>query len=324
MEWIRTHLLRQCRKLTDMVPIAYVLAFAIITVGTLGWSAAIKAVPFLYSGEEEGLPGFEMMLWQYLGFTGIWVAMLFALALPPANRRIFRDILPNGRGNSLMGILLGILGGFATNAICILISWLKHDIGLSLANFEALKLLMLYGAVFVQSGAEEIICRQYLYEKFRRRYQSPLAAIIFSAAFFGALHIFNPGITPLAMTQIVLVAIIFTLMVYYFDALWAAMFFHTTWNFTQNFFFGCPNSGIVSAYSLFKLDAAATGPFFDPVFGVEGSIGASAILAVLLVAMIVYAKTRGLEGQDLWADLDAPRMAEQSAGTSGGGGKHFA
>ena len=131
-----------------------------------------------------------------------------------------------------------------------------------------------------------------------------------------------PQTVPCA--QIFVVGVLFSLFVYYFDSLWAAIFFHTTWNFTQNFFFGCPNSGIVSAYSLFKLDAAANGPFFDPVFGVEGSIGASAILAVLLVAMIVYVKTRGLKGQDLWADLDAPRMAEQSAGTSGGGGKHFA
>ncbi len=31
---------------------------------------------------------------------------------------------------------------------------------------------------------------------------------------------------------------------------------HMAWNYTQNIIFGLPNSGIVSGFSLFKLDAA--------------------------------------------------------------------
>jgi hypothetical protein len=80
---------------------------------------------------------------------------------------------------------------------------------------------------------------------------------------------------------------------------------HTLWNFAQNIVYGLPNSGVVSLYSVFKLDAASSGFFFDPVFGVEGSIGAVILLALTLVGLVAYAKKRGLKPYDLWADPEA-------------------
>ena len=73
------------------------------------------------------------------------------------------------------------------------------------------------------------------------------AAIIGNALIFTSLHVFNPGFTVIAGTQIFLVGIVFSLLVYYYDSLWAAITFHTAWNYTQNLIFGLPNSGIVSA-----------------------------------------------------------------------------
>lgn len=305
MEWIRTHILRKSRKLTDILPIAAALAVLLIILGDLVFEVAAKHLSFVHHYDEEGISGFEQMLWMYLLFLGIWPVVGLAIIIPPYNRRILRDILPNRRGNRFLAIVLGCLGGFAVNAVCILVSLLRNDIGLSFAGFEPLPLLALFGAVTVQSGAEEIVCRQYLYEKLRRRYKSPWVAILGNACVFAALHLGNQGIDVLPIAQIVTVGVLFSLFVYYFDSLWAAIFFHTSWNFTQNIIFGCPNSGAVSAYSIFRLDAAASGPFFDPAFGVEGSAGAVALLALLTVGVLVFAKAQRLETQDLWADLNA-------------------
>ena len=54
----------------------------------------------------------------------------------------------------------------------------------------------------------------------------------------------------------------------------------------QDFLFGLPNSGAVSEYSIFKLEAASatSGFFYDVGFGVEGSIGSTLVLAVVLAA----------------------------------------
>lgn len=308
MEELKRRFLRQSRKLTDMYPIACLFTFAIITLSIVPSSFILRAfgLRIVEDVRPQDMSGFTYMTSAYMAFVGVWPVLLLAILIPPANRRMLKDILPNGRGNTLAGIALGILGGFVCNAVCIAISMLIGDVALSFDLFEPVNLLILYGAVLVQSGAEEIMDRQFLYEKLRRRYKSPWVAIIGNSIFFAALHLPNPGITAVSVAQIFTVGVLFSLFVYYFDSLWAAIFFHTTWNYTQNIIFGCPNSGVVSAYSIFKMDAASTGPFFDATFGVEGSVGAVCILVALCVGAVVYAKRNRLQPQDLWADLNEP------------------
>ena len=49
---------------------------------------------------------------------------------------------------------------------------------------------------------------------------------------------------------------------------------------------------------------ASGGFFFDPIFGVEGSIGAVLLLALVLVCLVTYAKRRNLKPYDLWSSSD--------------------
>ncbi len=300
MEQFKERFLRPCRKLTDMFPIAMLFTFALTLIGTILGMGLCNNGFFGFLGDPK-LPDVSFAL-QYLTFFGIWPFFFLAFILPPANRRMLRDFMPNHRGNSLLGIFLGLLGGFGINAACVGLSVLLGDIGLEFTSFNAKSLIMLFIAVLIQSGAEEISTRQFLYEKLRRRYRSPWVAIILNALFFGALHMGNPGANIIGVGQCVLVGLVFSLFVYYFDGLWVAIMFHTAWNYTQSIIFGCPNSGAVSGYSLFRLLGASSGPFFDPEFGVEGSVGAVVFLAALFVALIVYARVKHLPTQDLWAD----------------------
>ena len=125
------------------------------------------------------------------------------------------------------------------------------------------------------------------------------------------LHIPNPGFTAKAGSQIFLIGVIFSLLVYYYDSLWAAIWFHTSWNFTQNIIFGLPNSGIVSEYSIFKLEAvtAQSGLFYDVKFGVEGSIGSSLGLMVILIAIILINRYKP-EKSDVWAQAEEKAAAK--------------
>ena len=81
------------------------------------------------------------------------------------------------------------------------------------------------------------------------------------------------------------------------------MAFHAAWNYTQNIIFGLPNSGIVSEYSIFTLEAASArnGLFYNVNFGVEGSIGATAMLFIL-AAVIIYINRNKHERNDIWAE----------------------
>ena len=76
---------------------------------------------------------------------------------------------------------------------------------------------------------------------------------------------------------------------------------HTGWNFTQSILFGLPNSGVVSAYSVFRLDAASArdGFFYTVNFGVEGSLGSVIILGAV-AALILYLNRGKGEKADFW------------------------
>ena len=104
-----------------------------------------------------------------------------------------------------------------------------------------------------------------------------------------------------------LFGVLASLIIYYWDSLWAAIWMHTAWNFSQSIVFGLPNSGIVSKYSVFKLEAASArdGIFYNTSFGVEGSKGANAIIGGLIVIILLYGLiTKRGEKADHWEEME--------------------
>lgn len=315
MKRIIQKVIRPCGRITDNFIISAIISVAVIVLGgsvssfLFDLTAAKAFFADFFHSDNLGL-----FFSNYLEFFGIWIVVFLIAVIPKGNRPMLKSWGYNRSGNNLKGIIAGILLGFGTNGLCVLISWLRGDIKLSFYGFEPLILLLFLGAVFIQSGAEELVDRFYLYQKLRRRYRSPLVAIIINSLVFMALHITNPGFTATAGSQTFLVGVIFSVFVYYYDSLWAAMWFHTAWNFTQNLIFGLPNSGIVSEYSIFRLDAATAtnGLFYDVKFGVEGSIGSSIVLLVLLIILIAinWGKT---EKSDNWADAEVTAAKRKEA-----------
>ena len=84
------------------------------------------------------------------------------------------------------------------------------------------------------------------------------------------------------------IGIIFSLIVYYYNSLWAAMCFHTLWNYTQNILLGLPNSGLVPSQSLFRLNSGAVSSlWYDTAFGLEGGIAPILFWPVLTAVIIL-------------------------------------
>ena len=179
---------------------------------------------------------------------------------------------------------------------------------------QDLGILLFFVCVAIQSGAEELVDRAYLYQKLRRRYRHPAVAIIGNALVFAAMHLGNPGVGPLALTQILLIGLLLSLYVYYYGSFWCPVMIHTGWNFSQSILFGLPNSGIVSAYSVFRLDAASArnGLFYNVGFGVEGSVGACAVIAIVLVIVFLRGRQRKYR-EDLWKPVEEQILAAEAA-----------
>ncbi|MBQ7740234.1 MAG: CPBP family intramembrane metalloprotease [Eubacterium sp.] len=295
---------RPSRKWTDIFIISVALSLGILLAGDYIMYLLFKPVPFdkVFSPVSDS-PSVLEFLSMYVMFLGIWIIALPICAIFKSNRPILKQLAPNKNGNNFKGLLAGLLLGFGLNGICILISVLTGKIHLYFNEFNPLLFFVFLFFVAVQSGAEELVTRVYLYQKLRRRYKSPLVAIIGNSLLFAALHLFNEGITVISVIEIFVSGILFSLLIHYYDSAWGAIMIHTAWNFTQNIVFGLPNSGMVSEYSLFKLEAASAenGLFYNVGFGVEGSVG-SLILYIITIGIIIYINRGKGEKNDVWAN----------------------
>ena len=200
------------------------------------------------------------------------------------------------RRNGFKMLGMGLLLGFLTNFFCIACALLHGDIKLyfDCAASQIPYFLFSLFCVCIQSSAEELWCRGFMYERLHERY--PLwFAIAVNGVLFGLLHIFNPGVSVIPIVGIIITGISYSLLRWYSGNIWIAMGIHTGWNFTQNYLFGLPNSGLVSEASVFHLDAAngMTNLIYDWDFGVEGGLPALFIDGFIAVVIIYLACRNG-------------------------------
>ena len=291
-------MIRETGKWHDILPIAIVWAVMIgWLVFIIGYTAPELAFIRLFSSNDEIVEFLEF----YFSFIKVWI-ILIPIFLIKYNRPMLSQLALTKGGNTVFGALIGFLLGFGTNGVCILISVLKGDIKLSYNGFNLGLPILFFVVILIQCGAEEIIDRLYLYQKLRRRYRLPIVAIIGSTVAFVLNHLFAPGFTILPAVLIALYGILMALFVYYYDCLWAAIMFHTAWNYTQNIIFGLPNSGEVSYFSIFTMDveSARNGFFYDTSFGVEGSIGGILTCAAVIAIILIINRGKS-EKRDLWS-----------------------
>lgn len=276
------------KKKRHFILLVLVLAVAFIFVGQLIGFVLMDIMAHLVPNASDSV----IFLFDYLAFIGIDALVLLYCA--KFAKDVFRGFLSakhGSRGNTGKNFALGLLFGFLMNGCCILVAWLHGDLDFSVGRFELLYLLAALLCVCVQSGAEELVTRGYMLGALRQRYPVWLAIAV-NALLFGALHLANPGITALSLLGIVCIGLALSFVVYYLDSIWMAIAIHTAWNFTQNFLFGLPNSGIVSQGSFLHLEAAKDSAFYDVGFGVESTVTAVLVVALFAAAVVLYARKK--------------------------------
>jgi len=233
----------------------------------------------------------HFVLEYYTATLGGVIALFLLCRLFWRNRGMLKRFIASiAKALSYKKFGYGILLGFLMNFFCIVCALLHGDIKLYFEFAPSGIPLMIFAfiSVFIQSSCEEFWTRGFMYERINVHY--PLwVAIAVNGVIFGLLHSFNDGISALAMADLIICGLSFSLLRWYSGSIWTCMGIHTMWNYTQNLIFGLPNSGLVSETSIFHMDAvnATSNLIYSYEFGVEGAVPAL-LMDFLLGAICLY------------------------------------
>lgn len=273
----------QRRSFTDTFFITAILTVALLAVGQIVGFVLIFLLPL-----PDHDPVVETGLMYYVD-VGVWLVFAAYMMFTQKNRPILSWLGSRAEGNRPSMFALGLLIGFVLNGFCALVALLHGDICLRFDGVDLLPTVILFVGVLIQSSAEELACRVFMYQRLRDAYARPIVALVGNPALFAVLHLMNRGVTALSVLNIFLVGLLFSMCVYYFNSFWMVAAIHTSWNFTQSILLGLPNSGSVAPFSIFKLEGAADSLAYNVGFGIEGT----ALVGVVLVAACVCAYVVG-------------------------------
>lgn len=148
-------------------------------------------------------------------------------------------------------------------------------------------LLFAFLGFFIQGSAEEVNGRSYVFLSTSRKHPEWLGALT-SGVIFGLIHLTNQGITPLAVTNIVLVGIAFCLAVLLFENVWCVCAVHAAWNFTQGNILGLAVSGMEPGPSVLKTVFTTENELLSGgVFGIEANIITTMVYLVVIAVLVV-------------------------------------
>lgn len=273
--------------------ISYAILFISETIGGLFISRLVKGL--FASGLIRGDVYIYTFI-MYILFIDIWIGVLFVLFVFKSNHYIIDKITTKTKGNNISYLFWGLFIGFVLNGLCALIAMINGDFTLRFSQFEIFPAIGLLFAVFVQSSAEELLCRGFMYQRLLKSTNSPAFAIIFNSLFFVALHLFNNGMSILPFYCILIFGVLASMLVYYFDSLWMVMGLHAMWNFTQSILLGLPNSGNNVPYSIFRIASSVKGSFaYNPIFGLEGTILSCVLMTACCVALYLWKSKKKVE-----------------------------
>lgn len=184
--------------------------------------------------------------------------------------------------------LRGALLGFVFISIPVMILLLTGIVQLQMQQITPNAIIGIVGslvAFLIQGATEEIVVRGWLFPVLSVRSRIWIGIVV-TSFLFGFLHLLNPGITILSISNIILVGVFAAFYVLKDSSLWGICAWHSIWNWAQYNVFGFAVSGM-AMYStpIFKPVTKGSEVLHGGSFGIEGSIITTIMLSI---ASIVF------------------------------------
>ncbi|HHB1656301.1 MULTISPECIES: CPBP family intramembrane glutamic endopeptidase [Bacillus cereus group] len=184
--------------------------------------------------------------------------------------------------------LKGALIGFVFISTPVILLLLMGSMKLQVQHITSTVIVGIVGslvAFLIQGATEEIIVRGWLFPVLSVRSRI-WVGIVVTSFLFGFLHLLNPGITILSISNIILVGVFAAFYVLKDSSLWGICAWHSIWNWAQYNVYGFAVSGM-TIYSTPLFKPATNGPVFlhGGTFGIEGSIITTIMLTIASIVL---------------------------------------
>lgn len=215
-----------------------------------------------------------------------------------------RDLSSVGfsRKGAVTEYLVGAVAGTVLFGMAILICVLTRSLTLTVQRFSVGVWILYLIGFLIQGMSEEVLCRGYFMVSVARRNHLALAVFLNSFV-FSLLHVFNPGVTPLALLNVMLFGVLASFYVLRRGNLWGACAAHSLWNFVQGNVFGVSVSGTGSGASLMAATQIDGKEIWNGgAFGAEGGLAVTIVLILGILAVLFLMKDRKWEEETSESD----------------------
>lgn len=184
--------------------------------------------------------------------------------------------------------LRGALIGFVFISIPVMILLLTGIVQLQMQQITPTAIIGIVGslvAFLIQGATEEIVVRGWLFPVLSVRSHIWIGIVV-TSFLFGFLHLLNPGITILSISNIILVGVFAAFYALKDSSLWGICAWHSLWNWAQFNIYGFAVSGM-AMYStpLFKPVTKGSEVLHGGSFGIEGSIITTIMLSIASIIL---------------------------------------
>lgn len=164
------------------------------------------------------------------------------------------------------------------------------------ANIPMIVFIKVFIFFIFQGLFEELLFRGYLMPVFSKVIGIKFTIILLSFL-FTCIHLLNPNLSMIGLTNVFLAGVTFSLIYYYTGNIWLVGAMHTFWNFILGFIVGSQVSGIPTFYSiLFSLPVEGKDLISGGEFGFEASI-VETILELAISLFVIYLIKKEKKGE---------------------------
>ena len=222
------------------------------------------------------------------------ISLFLAIFLMTKISKISTEQLGFSKDNIVTSYLkLSFFGTLQVLSVFLIIFCLNAIEVYYVANIPILIFIKILIFFVFQGLFEEILFRGYLMPMFTKVIGIKFTIILLSFL-FTCIHLLNPNLSIIGLTNVFLAGVTFSLIYYYTGNLWLVGAMHTLWNFILGFVVGSYVSGIPTIYSIFfSVPIEGKDLISGGEFGFEASIVETMLeLGVSLFAIYLIKKEK--------------------------------